>query len=350
MGKSLHFWGTVGLASLLLAFKGSGSTNVLDNLALVAFEETHVLASTTEVSPSQVLDMNTISAQGIGSDLGVNALSTVQNTFLIPRTATLATLFEEDERTGNVTYVVQEGDVLGGIASDFGITLQTIISANKIANIDAIKPGTELTIPPVSGVVVMVKKGDTVSSLAKKYSADQDKIISYNGLPLAGDLRIGDEIIIPGGTPPAASKAPTKAITGGQRFAGLPKFEGYFINSATCRITNLSHGRNGRDCAAAVGTPIYAAASGQVEIADGSGYNGGYGKYVRIKHGNGTSTLYAHLSKVQVVPGETISQGQQLGLMGSTGRSTGSHLHIECHGCQNPLAGYKLGAQVVAKQ
>ena len=186
-----------------------------------------------------------------------------------------------------------------------------------------------------------------MSFLAKKYDAEQDKIISFNGLPLSGDLQIGEELIIPGGKMP--SSVPTRTISGSQRFAGLPKFEGFFITPATCRISQRDHLRNGYDCAAATGTPVYAAASGIVNFAK-NGWNGGYGSYVRISHLNGLETLYGHLSKIYAVSGETVEQGEIIGLIGNTGQSTGPHVHFEVHGAINPLSKYRLGGQVLAKK
>ena len=100
------------------------------------------------------------------------------------------------------------------------------------------------------------------------------------------------------------------------------------------------HGRNGVDIANSCGTPVYAAADGMITIADSSGYNGGFGKYIKIAHPNGTETLYGHSMKLLVAVGQEITRGQEIMLMGSTGRSTGCHLHFEVHGARNPLAKY----------
>ena len=100
------------------------------------------------------------------------------------------------------------------------------------------------------------------------------------------------------------------------------------------------HGRNGVDVANSCGTPIYAAADGTVAIADAVGYNGGFGKFIRINHPNGTETLYAHASKLLASIGQVVARGQQIATIGSTGRSTGCHVHFEVHGARNPLAKY----------
>ena len=98
------------------------------------------------------------------------------------------------------------------------------------------------------------------------------------------------------------------------------------------------HGYNGVDLAAKTGTPIMASASGEVIVAKSGGYNGGYGSYVVIQHGNGSQTLYSHMSSVSTYKGATVVQGQVIGTVGSTGKSTGSHLHFEIrNGIRNPF-------------
>jgi murein DD-endopeptidase MepM/ murein hydrolase activator NlpD len=97
------------------------------------------------------------------------------------------------------------------------------------------------------------------------------------------------------------------------------------------------HGYNGVDLAAPTGTQVLAAASGQVLISRFGGWNGGYGNYIVIKHSNGTQTLYAHNSANYVSVGQWVSQGDVIGLVGNTGKSTGSHLHFEVRGAKNPF-------------
>jgi murein DD-endopeptidase MepM/ murein hydrolase activator NlpD len=98
------------------------------------------------------------------------------------------------------------------------------------------------------------------------------------------------------------------------------------------------HGHNGADLAGKMGTPILASAGGVVRVAKSSGYNFGYGNYVIVTHDNGSETVYAHMSGVTVSPGQRVSQGQQVGTLGSTGNSTGPHLHFEIRGAYNPWA------------
>lgn len=233
-------------------------------------------------------------------------------------------------------YVVQEGDDLSRIAEMFDVTVNTIMWANEITKATSIQPGDELVILPIAGVRHVVKRGDTVASIAKKYEGNEEEIISYNQLESASDLTIGDTIIIPGGAMHVASAKtvkgaqPTKTSGGGGG--------GGFIHPAPGAIkTQGIHGYNAVDLAANSAIAIRAALGGEVIVAKGSGWNGGYGNYIVIRHSNGTQTLYAHLEYLNVGVGEYVEQGQSIGAMGNTGRSTGRHLHFEVRGARNPF-------------
>lgn len=249
-------------------------------------------------------------------------------------------------------YIIQPGDTLSFIASDYGVSMESILWANKLSSPDSVKPGQALRIPPVSGVIHMIQEGDTVSKIAQKYKANDSKIVAFNNIGDNDTLAPGTDLIIPDGiisiVRPAATiargsvkAAYLSSITNvAQRFTYLPDLGEYFKVPTTGFDWGIVHGRNGVDVANSCGTPILASADGTVTTAVGSGYNGGYGKYIKIVHENQTETLYAHLSKVTVTPGETVAKGRQIGLMGTTGRSTGCHLHFEVHGARNPLAIY----------
>ncbi|TAL58038.1 MAG: LysM peptidoglycan-binding domain-containing protein [Legionella sp.] len=219
--------------------------------------------------------------------------------------------------------------------------MNTVLWANNISDAKLIKPGMDLLILPVSGVRYTVKSGDTLAGIAKKFGGDTADIASYNGLSDDG-LTEGTEIIIPGGEIKAAAKAPAKAAAkkkaSGAAARTLPALSGYFGNPLPGgRLTQGIHGYNGVDIGAPSGTPIYAAAAGSVIVAKSGGYNGGYGSYVVVKHGNGTQTLYAHMSSVAASAG-SVEKGALLGYVGNTGKSTGNHLHFEVRGATNPFA------------
>ncbi len=241
-----------------------------------------------------------------------------------------------------ITYTVQQGDNPEKIGVAFGISADTVLAANNLKDGDIIKPGDKLIILPINGVRVEVSAKDNLNSLAKKYQGKADEIIAFNDLPSDGSLKSGDYIIIPGGenpvavTPKAKSSAPK---INAPKYASSTQQAGWLILPTTGTDWGRIHGNNGVDVANNCGTPIYAAAAGTVILSDGSGWNGGYGKYIQIKHPNGVVTLYGHASQLLVSQGEQVAQGQLIMLMGTTGRSTGCHLHFEVHGAKNPLAG-----------
>lgn len=240
-------------------------------------------------------------------------------------------------------YVVRKGDTLSDIAKMFNVSVNTIIWANNLKNTKDVHPGDTLVILPISGIERTIVKGDTLKSLAKKYNSDADEIAQYNRLEPTEALVIGSTVIIPGGeivAPPAPRPQSSPLLGGGGTFIA-----GYYSNPVPSGIiTQRLHGWNGIDIGAARGTPIYAAAEGTVIIARGGGaWNGGYGNYVVITHNNGTQTLYSHLRSTAVSSGQSVSRGQTIGYVGSTGKVTGTHLHFEVRGAANPLSSCALG-------
>ncbi|OHA90941.1 MAG: hypothetical protein A2665_02030 [Candidatus Zambryskibacteria bacterium RIFCSPHIGHO2_01_FULL_46_30] len=238
--------------------------------------------------------------------------------------------------TGQISvYVVRKGDTLGEIAEMFGVSTNTIVWANNI-KASSIKEGQELVILPISGVRHVVKSGDTVKSLATKYKADFDEILSYNGLAADAKIKPGDIVVIPDGVISATQTSLAKT-SGSQTY---PVYSGFYLRPIVGgRKTQGIHGYNGVDLAPScrcVGDPIFASADGKVIISR-TGYNGGYGTYVVISHANGTQTLYAHMSKDNVSVGQSVERGQVIGAVGSTGKSTGPHVHFEVRGAKNPF-------------
>jgi len=234
-------------------------------------------------------------------------------------------------------YVVQDGDTLASIADKNSVSINTILWANNLSRTSKIVIGQSLVILPVSGVKYTVKRGDTVVAIAKKYKGDADEIRNYNGLADSDTLISGTVIIIPDGQMPAIVKATTR-VTSKLHGVNGPSYDGYYAAPlASYRKTQGLHGYNGIDLAAPVGTAIHAAADGTVVVARQGGYNGGYGNYVVIQHANGTQTLYGHMLSVAVSAGATVTQGETVGYLGNTGRSTGPHLHFEVRGARNPF-------------
>jgi len=235
-------------------------------------------------------------------------------------------------------YIVQPGDTLSQIAEMFDVSAETVLWANEIKK-GVIHPGDTLVILPITGVRHVVKSGDTIGSIAKKYDGDIEDIMAYNRFDSADSISVGDTVVIPGGevaTPKRTYVAPTRIYGGGVVVSGGGSAG--FTNPLPGSIkTQGIHGYNAVDLAAPAGTPILAAASGEVIVSKSFGYNGGYGLYAVIKHSDGTQTLYAHMSSIIVSVGKRVVAGQVVGYVGSTGRSTGQHLHFEVRGARNPF-------------
>ena len=269
---------------------------------------------------------------------GGGDIAVVGGAALLSETGPEGTLadIEENQSSAISVYVVREGDTLSGIAKMFGVTTNTIAWANDISR-GLIRPGQTLIILPISGVRHAVAKGDTLQSIAKKYRADAAEIAQYNHLAGGAKLAAGDIVIVPDGeipAPPAAGRPATATLRG----AGGPVYEGYYLRPILGgRKTQGLHGYNGVDLATYLGAPIFAAAAGDVIISREYGWNGGYGQYLVIAHENGTQTLYAHNSQNSVAAGQRVVRGQIIGYIGSTGRSTGAHLHFEVRGARNPF-------------
>lgn len=238
------------------------------------------------------------------------------------------------------TYIVQEGDSPFSIAIKFGINTDTVLAANNLRDGDYIKPGQSLLILPINGVRVKVAAKETIASIAKKYKGKEDEIKAFNGIYEDSKLVVGNFIIIPDGEMPSAVVVKPK-VTAPKYSSATPASGNWLIMPTTGKDWGRLHGNNAVDVANACGTPIYAAAAGTVTLSDGIGWNFGYGKYIMIKHNNGVVTVYGHGSQLLVEQGQQVDQGQLIMLMGSTGRSTGCHLHFEVRGAKNPLVGAK---------
>ena len=276
---------------------------------------------------------------------GGGDITVVGGTALLSETGPSGTLADIEEHAPSSDqisiYVVQDADTLSQIAKMFDVTVNTIRWANDIDPNESIRPGQTLVILPISGVRHEVEKGDTLKSIAKEYGGDLEEISQYNNLPLDSVLVLGDVIVIPDGEVETVVEAPKQSPKrGGGSVAGAARKDtsGYFIRpiSGGYRSQGL-HGYNAIDLASAPGTPIMAAAAGTVIVSRNYGWNGGYGNYIVVRHPNGTQTLYAHNSQNIVYAGERVVQGQVIGYIGTTGRSTGPHLHFEVRGGTNPF-------------
>jgi len=274
---------------------------------------------------------------------------------------TAADLSDYAPSTQISTYVVRSGDTLTSISQMFGVSVNTLIWANDLKSKTIVKDQM-LVILPISGIQHKVVKGDTIQSIATKYKIDANDILQYNDMAINDSLTVGDTIILPDAELDTPADVPAAAISGGKHIAASkpsttsivqgevigsktenpyrggsgPRYSGYYgVPVAAAHRTQGLHGLNGVDLGAPTGTSIYAAAEGTVIIAKSGGYNGGYGSYVVVTHDNGTQTLYAHMSQVLANVGDTVSRGETIGKVGTTGDSTGPHLHFEIRGAIN---------------
>ncbi len=277
---------------------------------------------------------------------GGGGIRVVGGAALAPASGPLGTGANTQERPRSASdrislYIVREGDTLSQIAEIFGVSVNTIRWANDIKRDTAIQPGQTLLILPISGVRHTVQKGDTIAALAKRYGADAEEILAFNDLEEGAPLAVGTVLTIPGGEMPATKKRtprPSSAVAFTPPAATRTLARGSLVHPLPSAVrTQGIHGYNAVDLAAPFGTPIVAAASGRVIVSRSGGWNGGYGTYVVIDHPDGTQTLYAHMSRVAVWQGAQVVAGQVIGYVGSTGRSTGPHVHFEVRGAINPF-------------
>lgn len=275
-----------------------------------------------------------------------------------------------DDKPLITTYTVVRGDTISSIAEKFDISTNTIRWANDLTTKSAIHIGDKLTILPVTGIQYTVKKGDTISAIALKFDVAQAEILDFNDIE-GSKIVPGAELIIPDGEPiappkpqptakPVAKKVETVSVVKEEVAVKVEvptktettvspnkttSSDDYFIAPLPgSRLSQGLHDKTAVDMAIKVGSTVRAAAAGVVSVVkDSNIWNGGYGYYLMIKHDNGTETLYAHLSRIDVEVGQKVEQGEAIALSGKTGRVTGPHLHFEVRGGTNPFAKDKYG-------
>ncbi len=274
-----------------------------------------------------------------------------QDDGLLTRFALPQTVKQIEERKTIFTYTVQPGDTVEGLSTRFGLEPATLAWSNEEVEEDPdhLSLGQILNILPVDGVYYKVQTGDTLDSIAKKFKAKVEDIVglSYNNLGNGANVVAGTQIIVANGVKPlkprivelpiAASSqgqaAAPRANTGAaapQAFTAPRAATGIFSYPLTGYILsqNFWWGHPGLDMAISSGTPIRAADNGYVQFSGWSTV--GYGNLVVINHNNGFTTWYAHMVGTPYVQnGQPVARGQVIGLVGSTGRSTGPHLHFE---------------------
>lgn len=223
-------------------------------------------------------------------------------------------------------YVIKPGDTLWSIARKFQLTASTLASFNSLPDPNSISPGRQLKIPISGGEVFhVVRSGETLWEIALRYGIEIDSIINLNPIDDPAQLSIGKKLKLP-----VAQSSEPDPVGAAARLASAQGVRGFrwpLIGTITSRF-GMRDGRphTGMDIAGKAGDPIRASKAGTVTV---SGWIGGYGYTVIIRHNDGTASLYAHASELAVQKGQAVEAGYVIARVGSTGNSTGPHLHFE---------------------
>lgn len=276
------------------------------------------------------------------------------------RQARIAALREKVEPLKVSAYVVVQGDSLWSISNSQNIELDTLVGSNTFKSSATLRPGAVLRIPNQEGIFYTLRGGEKIDAVCKRYGVDVEKLRKVNHTVDVASLKAGDEVFLPGARPEAltevndgpkkaaekdkapASKnakaekkknAPKKAASRSYRWPVMGRINSPF-GWRRHPITRRSDFHTGIDIKAGRGTSIRSARAGKVAY---SGWMGGYGKVIVVEHADGQSTLYAHCSTLLVPKGSSVTQGQNIAQVGTTGRSTGPHLHFEVRNGNSPV-------------
>ena len=242
-------------------------------------------------------------------------------------------------------YIVKDGDSLWAIANTFNLDLDTIVGSNKLKDINMLKLGTTLRIPNQDGIFVKIGKNGSLSAIANKYGSSKEAAMIANGLDEHSVISPGREIFLPGAKVVAVvesgGRRASRSIKSDFIVSGSRKFRwpvmGKISSSFGWRRSPFGKRRvfhAGLDIRAPRGRTIVAAGDGRIVH---SGWMGGYGRTIVIAHSNGHTTLYGHCSRLLARSGARVNRGQIIAQVGSTGRSTGNHLHFEVRKNGTPM-------------
>ncbi len=352
--RETRIWIVAGLfaATLLVAALGLVLWNPGRDEANQATPTTVVTVAPTTVADASGLEPFTFNPEPLPAGAALPSFDPTAGALDLPRQVNVDTNIPTRPRFEIEQYTIQPGDTIFGIASQYNLDPDTIVWGNpELADkLNRLTPGTTINILPINGALRVVQPGDTLEKIAKVFHGSVPEIIAFAGNdidPENPEAKIGQTIIIPNGwrdnvvwtlpevpiakgstrttgsvsrNEPGSCAGPFSGPTGGFNFV-------WPANNHYLSGFNYSGSHPGIDVAAGLGAPIYAAETGVVVFSGGSLY--GYGNLVIIDHGNGWQTAYAHLSQINYGCGQAISQGAVLGLSGSTGNSSGPHLHFE---------------------
>jgi len=289
----------------------------LDNLAAIRSQPTAEMKSADELEQTEEIS------------------NLVQGGQAIVKPDIASTKKTKQPRQEIIYYQVESGDTVSTIAFKFDVSVNTILWENDLNAYSLIRPGDKLAILPMTGISYKVVRGQTLSTIAKSYGVEENVILEANKLADASQLKIGQKLIIPDGRKTYYASQVASNYTGLSAITDLFKprsalpAQGNKMNWPTVgyRITQyFSWRHHAVDIANKLGTPIYAADAGVIEYA---GWGTGYGNQIVVDHGGGKQTRYGHLSKIYCKIGEEVDKGETIAAMGSTGNSTGPHLHFE---------------------
>ncbi len=222
-----------------------------------------------------------------------------------------------------ITYRIQKGDTLWAIARHYGVNMETLMMINRLEEKSILTVGKLLQIPCTNAHMHIVKRGETLWQIASNYGIGLDELQRLNRDKQADKLQVGERLNLPVTARPIAStNTPSRGLTRGSGLFGWP-ITGTITSAYGWRKSGFHHGL---DIAGKVGDPIRAAANGSVEH---TGYQPIYGQTIILEHENGKKTVYAHLEKIYVKKGQEVKQGKIIGSVGTSGRTTGPHLHFE---------------------
>lgn len=321
---------------------GRWNLNFLDRIAAKAALDQLALTATPVIASEAIISDTIIAPPPVSAELILPP-----ETGAVSRLADMHTLIPTGGRFDVITYTVEAGDTLFGIAENFHLKPETVLWGNYFTLKDdphTLRPGQVLNILPVDGTYHFVTEGNTVEQIAKFYKVDVQVIVDWapNKVdPQTLALPANTWLVVPGGqrelqvwSVPTIDRTTTsnRANNFGQCPGGYSGAigSGTFVWPANRHYLSgydYSAIHHGIDIKAEVGDPIYAADGGVIVYAGWNDF--GYGNLVVIDHGNGWQSVYGHLSQIYVVCGQSVGQGIGLGLAGSTGRSSGPHLHFE---------------------
>lgn len=275
----------------------------------------------------------------------VNPAYLVSVVDIIPRKNIVTTTLPENrKRTEPLVYNVEPGDNLSIIGNKFKVSTDALSYVNNLSDNSYLKVGQEIVIPPISGLVHTVKSGDTLQLIAEKYDVAAQAIADFNYILDTSKLAVGTELLVPGAKVPRIEVPVIPSYISTSRpiiDTSASKGWGFWPSSVRIITQYYSWYHNGLDIACPIGAampPLYASSGGTVIRSGWDPW--GLGLHVRIDHGNGYETVYGHMSRIDVSYGEKVAKGEVIGYMGSTGNSSGPHVHfmVRYNGtAQNPL-------------